>query len=111
MWYFIMTMCVIMMYLLVLYLYRCRTYEVLKAEWEKEHEKELQECFKIIEKYEREENKMELMKQFENEDMAKELLFATKDKTAKEQELKVDLLNGILEKRENLYIYPEKANV
>ena len=49
----------------------------------------------------------ELTRQCENEDIAKGLLLATKDKTKEEQYLKIGLLEGILNQRKNLYIYPQ----
>ncbi|MDE5831138.1 MAG: hypothetical protein K2H53_05975 [Clostridia bacterium] len=102
--YFVMIMCAIILFLLNLILYRYYTYDRLKAEWKAEHERETQKLKETIEEYERRENMRELMKQCENEDIAKRLLLATKDKSEKAQESKRDLLDGILSKRKNLYV-------
>lgn len=51
----------------------------------------------------------ELTRQCENEDIAKELLLRAKDNS--DEISKRDLLNGVLNKRKNLYIDPCKANV
>lgn len=46
--------------------------------------------------------------QCEMEDMAKDLLYAAKDKTENIQKNKIEFLSKILENRKNLYIYPAK---
>lgn len=53
-------------------------------------------------------NKM-LEQQFENEDLAKEIFFYSKDKTEFEQNERRKFLNKRIEQRKNLYIYPEKV--
>lgn len=61
--------------------------------------KKLQECnLKMIER------------QFEAEDLAKEILFYATDKTEEQQEERRKFLNKRLENRKNLYIYPAKSN-
>lgn len=62
--------------------------------------KKLQEC-----------NQKRLEQQFENEDIAKYILFISTDKTVEEQEERRKFLNKRLEQRKNLYIYPAKSNV
>jgi len=99
-------MSAIMMFLLVLALYRLHTIDELK----KEYNEKIEHYKKIAEELERRINMQEITKQCENEDIAKELLLKTKYKTAEEQSSKRELLNGILEKRKNLYIYPEQVN-
>lgn len=52
-----------------------------------------------------------LLSQFELEDLAKEELYYSKNKSEKEQKQKMFNLSKIIEKRKNLYIFPEQANV
>ncbi len=56
-------------------------------------------------------NQLVLRCQCEVEDVFKELLYQAHDKTEEIQEIRRNYLNKILEKRKNLYIYPEKVNV
>lgn len=102
MWYFIMIMCAIMMFLLILYLYRMFDIHKLESEWKEEHHKEMIDLIEKIEEYERRDNMQELTKQCENEDIAKELLLRAKDNS--DEISKRDLLEGILEQRKNLYV-------
>ena len=69
---------------------------------------------KMIEKYNnilKECNLKRLEKQCEEEDLAKEILFYSTDKSEEEQNERQKFLNRKLEQRKNLYIYPEKVNV
>lgn len=56
-------------------------------------------------------NVKRLEQQFENEDLSKEILYYSKDKTEFEQNERRKFLNKRIEQRKNLYIYPEKVNV
>ncbi len=56
-------------------------------------------------------NMKRLEQQFENEDLAKEILFYSKDKQEFEQDERRKFLEKRIEQRKNLYIYPEKVNV
>lgn len=61
--------------------------------------KKLQECnLKMIER------------QFEAEDLAKEILFYSVNNTEDQQEQRRKFLNKRLQNRKNLYIYPAKSN-
>ena len=61
--------------------------------------KKLEECnYKMIER------------QFEAEDLAKEILFYSTDKTEEQIEERRKFLNKRLKNRKNLYIYPAKSN-
>lgn len=51
-----------------------------------------------------------LEQQFENEDLAKEILYYAKDKEEFEIQERRNFLNRRLEQRKNLYIYPQKVN-
>lgn len=56
-------------------------------------------------------NMKRLEQQFDNEDIAKDLLLCAKDKEDFEIEERRKFLNRRLEQRKNLYIYPEQVNV
>lgn len=56
-------------------------------------------------------NNKRLAQQCENEDLAKEILFLSTNKTEDEQNERRKFLNKRLQQRENLYIYPEQVNV
>lgn len=56
-------------------------------------------------------NMRRLEQQFENEDIAKEVLLLAKDRSCEEQQEKQKFLNRRLEQRKDLYIYPEKVAV
>lgn len=56
-------------------------------------------------------NNKRLEQQCENEDLAKEILFLSTNKTEDEQNERRKFLNKRLQQRENLYIYPEQVNV
>ena len=56
-------------------------------------------------------NMKRLEQQFENEDLAKEILLYAKNKSEFEQNERRKFLNKRIGQRENLYIYPEKVNV
>lgn len=56
-------------------------------------------------------NKKRLEQQCENEDLAKEILFYSTDKSESEQNKRRKFLNKRIKQRKNLYIYPEQVNV
>lgn len=56
-------------------------------------------------------NMKRLEQQFENEDLAKEILYYSKDKTEEQQQERRKFLNKRIEQRKNLYIYPRQVNV
>lgn len=55
-------------------------------------------------------NDRQLGQQFENEDIAKELLLLAKERTDFEISERQKFLNKRIENRKNLYIYPAKSN-
>ncbi len=67
--------------------------------------------FKKQEELLRKRNNKRLEQQFENEDLAKEILYYSKDKPEFEQNERRKFLNRRLEQRKDLYIYPEKVVV
>lgn len=67
--------------------------------------------FKKQEELLRKRNNKRLEQQFENEDLAKEILYYSKDKPEFEQNEWRKFLNRRLEQRKDLYIYPEKVVV
>jgi len=54
-------------------------------------------------------NKKRLEQQCENEDLAKEILFYSTDKSESQQNERRKFLNKRIEQRKNLYIYPEQV--
>lgn len=56
-------------------------------------------------------NMKRLEQQFENEDLAKEILYYSKDKTEEQQQERRKFLDKRIEQRKNLYIYPRQVNV
>lgn len=56
-------------------------------------------------------NDKRLEQQFENEDLAKELLLLAKERTGFEVAERQKFLNKRIENRKNLYIYPEQVCV
>ncbi len=56
-------------------------------------------------------NKNRLKQQCENEDLAKEILYYSKYTNEDEQNKRQKFLNKRIERRKNLYIYPEQVSV
>lgn len=56
-------------------------------------------------------NQKRLEQQCENEDLAKQILLFSKDKSEDKQNERRKFLNRRIEKRKCLYIYPEQVNV
>ena len=54
-------------------------------------------------------NMKRLEQQFENEDIAKEVLLLAKDRSCEEQQERQKFLDRRLEQRKDLYSYPEKV--
>lgn len=65
----------------------------------KKHTKTLMKC-----------NPKRLEQQCENEDLAKQILLFSKDKSEDEQNERRKFLNKRIEQRNCLYIYPEQVN-
>lgn len=56
-------------------------------------------------------NQKRLEQQCENEDLAKQILLFSKDRSKDEQNERRKFLNKRIEQRKNLYIYPEQVSV